>query len=410
MRTSEIKVKIFFITLFLVSVIMCSVSAATLTGTGYGDTITDAKAFALQDLISGISVDVYSNVFTKDMDGSGGGYSTFDKSVSVSSNITLQSVRYDVRKCSTAEEKKLGKYVCIASISDEDKEACISQAERLVSEINTLWVVAMTDTDKRAVVAAFNLLEEKLKSWESCFLTASLLGYLNDIPSLDSDINMVTVEIEKKKAEAVLTSAAMLGEVSSSDTQDLQNMLIDSLWQSNQSEFSSSSSSVNVNASDGIYSREWKIGGAGPAGGIIVYDKGYASDGWRYLEMATEDLPGTYTGVRIVTNTTSSEIGAGKENTEILLANAKSLSGSAVIACAEYERGGFNDWYLPAKGEWDVIYQTMYGVKALKTDKNPYWSSTMMSSTSMYGFSYKSKKIFSDSYSKKYKVRPIRQF
>jgi hypothetical protein len=30
--------------------------------------------------------------------------------------------------------------------------------------------------------------------------------------------------------------------------------------------------------------QQYKIGDTGPAGGIVFYDKGFVSDGWRYLE------------------------------------------------------------------------------------------------------------------------------
>ena len=36
--------------------------------------------------------------------------------------------------------------------------------------------------------------------------------------------------------------------------------------------------------------KEYTIGDTGPAGGIIFYDKGNKTDGWRYLEAAPADL------------------------------------------------------------------------------------------------------------------------
>lgn len=387
--------------------VLSGLSAVQLNGTGYGNTITDAKAFALQDLLSAISVDVSANVLAREGDGTAGTYSTFDKSVSMTSDITLKAVRYDVRKTETREEKALGKYLCTASISDSDKNSCIFEAEGLVSEINILWETASTETDLRAIVASLTLLEKKIKEWDSCMLTATLLGYSEDIPRYDSDIKTGAIEILRKKAEAALTSSAMAGEITSSNTSSFESMLIDSLWQENDTKDKKGPSSL---VSEGTYSKIWKIGEPGPAGGIIVYDKGNSEGGWRFLEMATEDLPGTYTAVKIVKNVTSSDVGAGKENTEALLKSAKNIAGSAVLACDNYDGGGYDDWFLPSKGEWELVYQSMYNSNVLNTQKYAYWSSTMLNSTFSYGFSYKTKKTFSDSFSKKYRVRPMRRF
>ena len=38
------------------------------------------------------------------------------------------------------------------------------------------------------------------------------------------------------------------------------------------------------------FADDYKVGDEGPAGGIIFYDKGEYSDGWRYLEAAPADV------------------------------------------------------------------------------------------------------------------------
>jgi hypothetical protein len=65
-----------------------------------------------------------------------------------------------------------------------------------------------------------------------------------------------------------------------------------------------------------------KVGDTGPAGGIIFYDKGRASEGWRYLEAAPSDQSTGiqwYNGSYITTGATATGIGSGKANTATIL-------------------------------------------------------------------------------------------
>lgn len=400
-------------TIILLAVMILAVSALSarqMTGTGYGADIASAKASALADLVSGIRVDIASLTLARQGDGSDGTYGTFDKKINVTSDVTLQNVRYDVRKSSTAEEKKSGKYICTASISDQDSQSCIDLATKTVKEINSLWENAGKENDARALNAAMSLILEKIAVWDSCYLTASMLGYENRLPSYNEEIIPSAVSLIAKKAEAAIASAAMDGSLTSSDTSSFASMYIDSLWEQGMTDTASGIKVSSSSVTEGHYDREWKVGEPGPAGGIIVYDKGYASDGWRYLEIATEDLPGTYTAIKSAKIVTSQEVGTGPANTEALLKATKNVSGTAALACAEYESGGYDDWFLPSKGDWDAVYDTMYSDKRLNTGKNSYWSSSLMNTSFTYGFSYKTKKSFTDTYTKKHRVRPMRQF
>jgi len=38
----------------------------------------------------------------------------------------------------------------------------------------------------------------------------------------------------------------------------------------------------------------YKIKDRGPAGGIIFYNKGYYSDGWRYMEVVPADMSSVF--------------------------------------------------------------------------------------------------------------------
>jgi uncharacterized repeat protein (TIGR02543 family) len=154
-------------------------------------------------------------------------------------------------------------------------------------------------------------------------------------------------------------------------------------------------------------------GDTGPAGGIIFYvNENYVNDGWRYLEAASNDLPGTYawggygedclgTFTQDIINNNSG-YWAGPRNTAILAActhitttrvkvgehyedgngdrwtppdnwNRAMPPGVHVVpdyeevvveghpaakACADYSYGGYNDWYLPDFSELDLMKST----------------------------------------------------
>lgn len=94
------------------------------------------------------------------------------------------------------------------------------------------------------------------------------------------------------------------------------------------------------------------VGYAGPAGGVVFFDKGFHSDGWRYLEMYPEALdtllpwgcPGTsITG-------TGSTLGQGPSNTAAILQQCGDPV-SAARFCDAFSYGGYDDWFLPSPTE-----------------------------------------------------------
>ncbi len=110
-------------------------------------------------------------------------------------------------------------------------------------------------------------------------------------------------------------------------------------------------------AAAGSSTKVYKIGDTGPAGGIVFYDKGKVSDGWRYLEAAPSDqssgVPwwnGSY--VSIVTGT---GLGTGKSNTDAIIAAQGSGSYAATL-CRNLTLGGYSDWYLPSRDELNLMY------------------------------------------------------
>jgi len=121
----------------------------------------------------------------------------------------------------------------------------------------------------------------------------------------------------------------------------------------------------------------YKIGDTGPAGGIVFYDKGVFSGGWRYLEVAPAEteftaewgtgVPGTNTGV-----------GFGKRNTEIIVEQLKVLgeTGKAAQICASLNFDGYKDWFLPSYGELLLMYENLKKKGLGDFSNNWYWSSS----------------------------------
>lgn len=391
----------------LLLVVSLSVSAMSLSGEGYGATLNDAKASALADLLSKISVSIESNTETKVSDNTSDSQQSFSRSTSMSSNITLMFVRYDVRESSTKSEKASGKYKCIAEISDKDKNQCIGRASELVFEIERIFNALSLETDIRSRKAYCDALEKRFTEYDSCSLTARLLHYSELVPTYSPEINPDWVLVERKKIDETLMKAGLSGTMNDTTTDGLEDMLLNKLWQDSDEK---AASSVKTSTSEGVYSKQYKVGDFGPAGGIIFYDKGSFSDGWRYLEVASEDISGKFIYGKKGKLSTDNGLGSGKANTLQIIDLNGSASSYAAIACSTYDGGGYTDWYLPSKEELELIYEKLGGNKNLNIVKDGYWSSSQLNSSYAYGFSFKTKKSFTDSESSKYRIRPVRSF
>jgi uncharacterized caspase-like protein len=121
----------------------------------------------------------------------------------------------------------------------------------------------------------------------------------------------------------------------------------------------------------------YKIGDTGPAGGIVFFDKGRYSDGWRYLEAAPTDQSdgirwynGSYINVR-----TGTDIGTGKANTDAIIA-AQGEGDYAANLRSNLVINGYSDWFLPSRGECEAMLQNMEKAGRGGLSNNAYWSST----------------------------------
>jgi hypothetical protein len=122
------------------------------------------------------------------------------------------------------------------------------------------------------------------------------------------------------------------------------------------------------------------IGDRGPAGGLVFYDKGNYSDGWRFLEAAPADLGDYYEwgAMEHDVSGTSYEIGTGKRNTQLIGDFLWQIgeSNRAAQICTAYRGGGYSDWFLPSLDELDLMYRNLKLRGLGEFSDDFYWSSS----------------------------------
>lgn len=134
--------------------------------------------------------------------------------------------------------------------------------------------------------------------------------------------------------------------------------------------FATQSYTITV-ADSGAYA----IGDIGPAGGLIFYDKGSYSNGWRYLEAAPASTEFTKKewGIGCYFVGTGTGIGSGQSNTtKIVTFLNNNLDDSygdvtyktdrAAYLCDALTVGGYSDWFLPSKDELNLMYQNLHNI------------------------------------------------
>jgi TolB-like protein len=112
------------------------------------------------------------------------------------------------------------------------------------------------------------------------------------------------------------------------------------------------------------------VGGLGPSGGIVFYDKGNSTGGWQYLEAAPTDLGRTQWGYYGIEGGTGTTVGSGKQNTQRI------GSSPAAQLCTQYRGGGKSDWFLPSKDELDLMYKNLKSKGKGGFGDDWYWSSS----------------------------------
>jgi hypothetical protein len=123
----------------------------------------------------------------------------------------------------------------------------------------------------------------------------------------------------------------------------------------------------------------YTVGGPGPGGGIVFYDKGNSNGGWRYLEAApaSAEFKAEWGLYQISVSGTNTGTGSGKRNTEIVAARG----GAAAQRCAALTTGGYRDWFLPSKDELGLMYRNLKTRGLGGFSNSWYWSSSEYDST-----------------------------
>lgn len=198
----------------------------------------------------------------------------------------------------------------------------------------------------------------------------------------------------------------------------------------------------------------YKIGDIGPSGGIIFYDKGSTTNGWRYLEAAPFDLvliddtpaintnkdteecfpfgyyrKSDYSNNLFVNRTvtynqadcTATTIGSGKTNTQKIV-NAMTnkaywdTNGSdstafyAAKLCEDLIFNGYIDWFLPSKDELNLMYNNLKLNNLGNFGDLYYWSSSEESPNYAWNQGFDDGTQYEDFRYFEASIRPIRAF
>ncbi|MDR9488516.1 DUF1566 domain-containing protein, partial [Salibacter sp.] len=155
----------------------------------------------------------------------------------------------------------------------------------------------------------------------------------------------------------------------------------------------------------------YSIGSTGPAGGIVFYDKGSYSNGWRYLESSTTDQSTNVQWGCSGTNlpgASGSGYGDGAQNTQDIVSGCGGTIAASIAN--NLNLNGYSDWFLPSRNSLSLMYQNLYQNGLGNFAIDTYWSSTEASSISGYAYNFYSGGVVVNNKVTNYRVRAIRRF
>ena len=138
--------------------------------------------------------------------------------------------------------------------------------------------------------------------------------------------------------------------------------------------------SIGLMLSSSVFAaKPLQIGDTGPGGGIIFH---ISEDGKYGLEAAQDDQSSGeqwYNGTDKITHAVKSGINGGSFNTDRIIINQGNGSYAALL-CANYNGGGYGDWYLPSKDELNLMYTNLHSSSLGGFASANYWSSSEVDS------------------------------
>lgn len=173
---------------------------------------------------------------------------------------------------------------------------------------------------------------------------------------------------------------------------------------------------------------QYTIGDVGPSSGIIVYDKGVFSNGWRYIEAAPSDIISEEWGCtnNAIANAQYTSIGSGYQNS-IAIANfhfsltnyfsnpgiCSTLNNGSVTAKTALTQtiNNQNDWCVPSIEELQLLYQNLHQENSGNFTSTNYWSSSEHSTSKAKCLNFGSGQLITlDKNQELVKTRLIRYF
>jgi hypothetical protein len=260
--------------------------------------------------------------------------------------------------------------ISLASSSTQFSEYVISRLEAALVSANKLMVVDRANLDKVRAEQGFQLSGEV--DDDSAKSIGKLLGAGAIVTGSFMDLgDMYSLTLKAINIETALVAVSYPADIARSTR-------IETLLASGGGAGARPAQAGGRPAVPASPAKAYQIGDTGPAGGIVFYDKGNNSSGWRYMEAAPAETEAKLNWLikEMEITGTKTELGTGKKNTQLITADLSIGVPEAALHCVELEYGGFRDWFLPSKDELNLMYVNLKRKNLGGFANELYWSSS----------------------------------